>query len=231
MQAVILGGGLATRMKSLKINLPKALLPVADKPFIWHQLKLLKKAGFFEFILAIEKNKKEKFEKMIDKKKLGVKIKYSSEPRPLGTAGALRQALPLLKNNFLVTNCDIYFKMNYQQLIKKHCQKKAQATLTLIKRGDKINQGSVAIDKNKNIICFEEKNPKTKCRYISAGVYIINKSVIAKLPKNKNISLEKEVFPKLIGKNFQAYIASGFYADLGTAKLYKKFLKIAKRVI
>ena len=227
---VILVGGKGSRLQLiLKNNLPKSLAPVYREPFLHYQIKLLKKRGFRRFLLCtgIMASKIEKI--LQDRPHLGVTIKYSKETRPLGTAGALKNAQAHLDKTFFVFNGDTYLDMDYMSLLKFHQKKDSKLTIVITKR-KKGDYGALKIDSDKRIVSFIEK--KTLIGgYVNAGCYIMEPEILIFIAKGRAVSLEKRVIPSYIKKGGKAYgyvIDKNFY-DIGTVEGYSIFKNFIKR--
>lgn len=213
MQVVILAGGLGTRLRPLTDSIPKVMVLVQDKPFLEYILKLLKKNNFKKLVLCVGYlgNKIENY--FGNGENWGLNIKYSfdsfEKEKLLGTGGALKSAQQYLADEFLLINGDTYLPIDYLDLIQ-YFQKKNK-------------MGVIAVYKN------PRKTLQSK-KFIHAGAGVYKKEMVVKLiPKDKKVSLEKDVFPKLINQNqLGTYIAKEKFYDIGTAERLKIIKKILK---
>jgi mannose-1-phosphate guanylyltransferase / phosphomannomutase len=186
MKAIIIAGGMGTRLRPLTYNVPKPIVPLANKPFVFHQIELLKKFGVTEVILNLHylsDNIKCLFD---DGKKLGVKIDYSIEESPLGTAGAVKNAEEYFdKGPMIVFNGDILTDINLEKMLKFHEEKKAKATLALTKVEDPTPYGLIITDEDQRVIEFREKPSweHVTTNTINAGIYIVDPSIFKLAPK------------------------------------------------
>jgi mannose-1-phosphate guanylyltransferase len=225
MKAVILAGGLATRLRPLTIERPKSLVPVLNRYFLEHVLFNLKNSGIEEIVLATGHMGQTIEERLGDGQKFGVRLFYAKEDRPLGTAGAIRNCAAHLDSSFLVLNGDIFTDINYAELIEFH--QKVNATISILTTivEDPSAFGLISTDRSGRVIDFSEKpKPGTILSgQINAGVYILNPEVLDCIPQGE-CSLEREIFPRLInnGKPVFAYKSDAYWIDIGTPENYLK---------
>lgn len=219
--AVILAGGLGKRLRSVVSKQPKVLAEVNNRPFLQILLDQLNSAGFQDVVICtgyLGNQIKEKFGAKYKK----LKLVYSQEKLPLGTGGGLRLSLPLLKSeNVLVINGDSFCDIDLSEFLTFHLKKKALASLVLSAAKNVERFGQVRTNSADLISNFEEKT-KGGQGWISAGIYFLNRSLISGIPETVNISLEKDVFPKWINRNFYGYRSSGKFIDISTPQSYKK---------
>jgi mannose-1-phosphate guanylyltransferase len=225
MNALILLGGLGTRLRPFTLDRPKPLLPLLNRPFIAHQLDQLKKCGVRRVVLALG-YKAAHFRRVLgDGKKWGVRFVYSLEKEPLGTGGAIRNALPHLEGPALILNGDAYSDMDLGALIKFHRAKKAKGTLALYRVENPSAFGLVAVDSRGRVIRFLEKPSAEEAAAvatINAGAYFFEPEVIQRIPAGRAVSIEREVFPALLRESVALYgfLHRGYWADIGTLKTY-----------
>jgi NDP-sugar pyrophosphorylase family protein len=217
MQAVILVGGLGTRLRPLTNKIPKAMVLINGKPFLEYQLELLKKNKFTEILLCSGYLGEVIEEYFKDGKKLGLNIKYSKEEEPLGTAGALKYAERLLENNFLLLNGDTFINMDYQNLISFFDTQKKLGVLVVFENKPKIITNNIQINSNKEVIDYNKKEEKATANCVDAGAQVFNKNILELIPLGRKVSLEEEIWPILIkmGELYSYPIAEKFY-DMGT---------------
>lgn len=157
--------------------------------------------------------------------KWGVRIRYSEEEAPLGTGGAVKLAEDLIKtDDFLVLNGDSYLDINLNQFIRFHKLQKALATLALVDVHKPDRYGLVEIDKDYRITNFREKEAVSKSSLINGGIYIFHKKIFAFVPEG-NISLEKNIFPILMGKCFYGKPHKAYFIDIGIPEEYDRIQK------
>ena len=183
MKAIILAGGRGKRLRPITDYVPKPLIPIKNIPIIEWQIKYLKKFGISEVIIC-SGYKTEMIENYLKNKKLGIKITFSIENKPLGTGGAIKKAGKKIRDkSFIAINGDIITNINLEKLLKKE---NSIASIQL-----KTNFGILQIDENK-IIKFDEKK-EIKNIWMNAGIYHLNKETIKELPNIGDI--EKTLFP------------------------------------
>jgi NDP-sugar pyrophosphorylase family protein len=214
-QAIILCGGKGTRLSTLHPNTPKALAPVAGRPFLAWQIDWLKKNGIADIHLAAG-HLSGQLSDWIASQDLPITI--STEPRPLGTAGGLKYIEPFLRSNpFMVLNGDSLTPLlDFQALLEQHRRQKALATIAVAPIHDTGRYGTVEFDAGKNITAFREK---AECSqgWINAGVYLLNRALLKHLPENTPLSIETDIFPQLAAqRQLQAFPAQPPLLDMGT---------------
>ena len=228
MQALILAGGKGTRLRPLTVYTPKPIVPVVNRPFLLYQLDVLRKAGIEDIALSLS-YQPDKIEQLLgDGSDFGVRIKFLTEPTPLGTAGAYRFAADGIDEPMLVLNGDILTDAQLSGLIERHETSGAAATITLAAVENASDYGLVDTDEDGTVKSFVEK-PSAELlgsrilNTVNAGVYILDPSVRDLIPKNENRSFEYHVFPDLLngGKKFVAHTLSNeYWRDLGTPESY-----------
>ncbi len=225
MQALILAGGLGTRLQEMLSDYPKPMALISGRPFLEYLILQLKRYNLTEIVLCIGYLAEKIKEYFQDGTKWGVKIEYSEEKEPLGTGGAIKLADNLIKNdNFLVLNGDSYLDIKFNELIEFHKLEEALATLALVEINKPDRYGLVEIDKDYHITSFIEKGAVSKSNLINGGIYIFHKKIFNFIPEGR-VSLEKDIFPKLIGKRFYGKPHRAYFIDIGVPEDYKKIQK------
>jgi mannose-1-phosphate guanylyltransferase len=226
MKAIILVGGLGTRLRPLTINTPKSLVPILNLPFLEYVLQRLKSYGVNEVVLTLSHLAPAIEECFGNGSRLGLSVEYVLEPSPLGTAGAVRNAAEVVSETFIVLNGDIFTELDISSMLAFHKQKKALATIALTPVENPSSYGLVETDKGNRVTKFLEKpGPKEiTTNMINAGTYILEPEVLNGIPANKTFSFEKELFPYLLnqGMPFYAFKDSGYWIDIGTPQKYQK---------
>ena len=221
MKALILAGGFGTRLRPISCTRPKTLFPIVNKPLLERILKRLEKTGIKEAILAVN-GLTEFYIKKYTIEKYGLDIKYSIDPpkKPLGTGGPIKKAEKLIGKSgpFLVLNGDIFTDLEYKEIIEFHKKKQAIATIALYEVDDPSRYGVAEILDNNRIKQFIEKPKKDEAptKLINAGIYVLDPKIFNYIPKDKPISMEREIFPKLIKeKNLFGLTMQGLWMDIG----------------
>jgi NDP-sugar pyrophosphorylase family protein len=200
MKAIILAGGVGTRLRPLSCTRPKLLFPVLNKPLLDWTLERLAETGVDGVTLAV-KYMAEAFMQRYGESKHGIKISYSIEKKPMRTGGAIKYAEELIGHEepFLVLNGDIFTTIDYTVLINKHKQNNAVATIALYSVADPSRYGTVKLTNQNRITQFVEKAPlgKAPSNLINAGVYVLDPEIFNYIPAGRPVSIEREVFPKL----------------------------------
>jgi len=219
MKALILAGGYATRLRPLSCTMPKLLFPVAGKPIIEWNVENLINHSISEIILAVN-YMADQIKDHFNKTPLSSIVKFSFEFMPLGTGGAIKNAENLIgKNAFIAMNGDIISQINIKEMIKFHREKNALVTIAIHEVNNPSRFGLVEIDEQMKIKKFIEK-PKAEHfinnKIINAGIYVMEPEIFKYIPTGKKVSIEKEVFPKLVkeGKIY-GYLYKGLWFDIG----------------
>jgi NDP-sugar pyrophosphorylase family protein len=200
-QVVILAGGLGTRLRPVTTQIPKPMVPVAGVPYLEHQLRLLAQQGFRDVVLLTGYLGEQIEQHFGDGSRLGLALRYSHEPAPLGTGGALRQAWSLLAEELLVIYGDSYLPIEYAKVVDTLRARDAAGVLVLYEdvSGETGVPGNVAIDRDHVVIRYDKSGAGDPAlRYVEAGVLALRKSVLDVIPPRGAVSLEQEVFPRLI---------------------------------
>jgi len=226
-----LAGGLGTRLASAVVDRPKVLAEVSGRPFLEYLLDQLRSAQFRNVILCTGHLGKQ-IEKAFGKRYKSLDLQYSREHAPLGTAGALRYALPLLKSEtILVMNGDTYCEVDFEKFLHFHRSNKSKASIALSRVADIRHYGEVRIGTDGNILGFSEKIAVAGSGYVNAGIYLINRNMIEKIPPGENLSIEKDIFPEWVGKGFYGYKTTKSFIDIGTPERYAYAQKIYRRFV
>lgn len=228
-KAVILAGGLGTRLRPITYEIPKALIPVHGKPITEHLFDLLKKYGITDIIMCVG-HMKDKIEAyFLDGSQFGLKLRYAEEDKPLGTAGPLRLAKKHLKETFVCMNGDELKNIDIDSMYELHKKNKALATIALTEVQDPSHYGAARMEHDR-ILEFVEKPKKEDApsNFINSGFYILEPEVLAMIPETKDgfVMLEKEVFPKIasMGRLF-GFKFKGQWFDTGNMERYEKAIK------
>ena len=223
-KGIIISGGWGTRLRPLTCTIPKSLMPVVNKPVIERQMLLLKSAGITDIILAVSVMADILQKYFKDGKRLGVRIQYTDEKKPLGTAGAIKLAEDYLKDeNFFMLNGDIILNFDFKEMIQVHQINKGLGVIASKIVPDPSRYGVIIADeKSKKIINFFEKSDykppdgENKPMPINAGVYLLEPEIFQYIAPKKKVSMEREVFPILSNEGkLYYYSIPGIWKDIG----------------
>ncbi len=226
-KGIILSGGWGTRLRPLTCTIPKTLMPVCNIPVIERQMLLLKKIGVTEMVLAVSIMADSLKNHFKDGSKLGIKIHYTDEKTPMGTAGAVKLAEDQLKDdNFFMLNGDVILNFDFQDMLNSHKKYGGTATIAGKTVEDPSRYGVLIVDEEtQRITKFLEKSeykpPKGEIipMPINAGVIILEPEIFSYIKLNKEISMEKEIYPILASENkLYHYPISGIWLDIGKPK-------------
>lgn len=216
MRVLILAGGLGTRLRPAIGATPKALAPVAGRPFLEHLLDRPAREGF-RCVALLTGYGAESIEGYFGTgHQHGLEIAYSREPEPLGTGGALRLAVSRFPDErFLVMNGDSFFDIPLRSLVDAHLATGALATLALARASEGGRYGGVEIDAGGRVSRFVEKGQPLAGGLVNAGIYVIERSVLEAISAARAVSLEREVLPALVGEGLHALPFPGSLVDIG----------------
>jgi mannose-1-phosphate guanylyltransferase len=223
MQALILVGGEGTRLRPLTSTMPKPVVPLANQPFITFMIEWLRRYGVDEVILSCGFLAEGVRRVLGDGASLGVRIRYVEEPTPLGTGGALRYAGELLDERFLMLNGDVLADFDLRAQLDQHERTGAQATIALYPVENPSLYGVVRMEADQSVSEFLEKPSPEEIdtNLINAGAYVLERSILDQMaPAGTNISIEREVFPKLVGHGLYGFVSEGYWLDIGTPDRY-----------
>lgn len=222
MQAIILAGGLGTRLRSVVPDLPKPLAPIGDRPFLYFVINHIKKYGVQDIIISTGYRSKDIMDVCKDGSEFGVKIEYANEDLPLGTGGAIRHALPYVKDEIvLVLNGDTFFDIDIRTLERYHRKWNSRVTIALKYPSTRNRYGLVQIDQKYQVTAFRERQgPEEIEGYINGGIYLINRDMIKDIPQG-NCSLEKDLLPNWVGEGIIYGLPfGGRFIDIGIPEDY-----------
>ncbi|HEY6205516.1 MAG TPA: nucleotidyltransferase family protein [Chthoniobacterales bacterium] len=218
--AAILAGGLGSRLRSVVSDRPKVLALVNGRPFIAALLDQIVESGA-ESVALCTGYLGEQVEAAFGAVYRNLKIFYSREPSSLGTAGALRLALPLLgAGSIVVMNGDSFCDARVKDVLSWHRARAARATLLLSEVADTSRYGRVRTADDGRVVGFEEKDASGGRGWINAGVYVIERELLETIPGDRAVSLEREMFSSWIGEGMYGFKTSGRFIDIGIPETY-----------
>jgi len=222
MQAVILVGGRGTRLLPLTAETPKPVVTLVDRPFLAYAIEWLAGHGVDEVVLACGFLSDRLREVLGESHGAGVEIRYVEEPEPLGTAGAIRHALPFLDERFIALNGDLLTDIDLGALIDFHNRRGGRATIGLQAVADTTGFGVVTLEETGEVSGFLEKPEpdESAAGLVNAGVYVLERAVVEAVPEGRAVSIEREVFPGLVGDGLFGLALDGYWVDIGTPERY-----------
>lgn len=233
MQAVILAGGLGTRLGDLTGATPKVMLNFNGKPFLYYVIKLLKSQGIKDIVICIGYLGEQVKDFFGSGDNLGVNIRYSEESEKLlGTGGALKQARDILDSCFLVLNGDTYLPIDYHEVEEEYLRTRRKALMVVY--NNEIDTGvknNVALDSHKMVVRYDREGMSSALNYVEAGAVILRKEVLDYIAEGVTISLEEGIYNPLIGqKELAAYVTEQRFYDIGTPEQQSVFEELVKKV-
>ena len=231
MQAVILAGGLGTRLWPLTKTVPKPMVPLGESPYLEYQLRLLRDQSITDVVLLIGYLGEQIEEHFGDGAEFGLAIQYSRETTPLGTGGALREATKLLEDAFLVIYGDSYLPIEYGDVLRELEASSALGVVTVYdnESADTGVTNNIALDSNHVITKYDKDNAEDPdLKFVEAGVLALRKCVVDEIPDGK-VSLEQEIFPKLIVQSkLLGFPTQQRFYDIGTPERLKRIAHLLK---
>ncbi len=226
MKAVVMAGGEGSRLRPLTIGRPKPMVPLVDKPVLGHILELLRYHGITEVVITLQYLPSVIQDFYGDGSALGLNITYVVEEMPLGTAGGVKNAAAHLNDTFLVISGDALTDFNLQAAVQRHITAGALATLAVYSVPNPLEYGAVVSDENGNITQFLEKPDWSAVRSdrVNTGIYVLEPAVLDYIPDDVVYDFSTELFPDLLqrGERLQAYVAEGYWCDVGTIGEYMR---------
>ena len=219
--AIVLAGGLGTRLRAVINDLPKPMAPVNGKPFLHYIFQYLKSEQIKDVILSVG-YKHEVIKDFLGEKYLGISIRYSVEEEPLGTGGGIKQAFDLIEGPAYVLNGDTFFGLNLLALQEYYLESESDITLAIKPLENFDRYGTVQMDETFRIIKFEEKRFVNK-GFINGGIYFFDKKLFDKVEVGQKFSFEKDVLEKYTGElKFTGKVFDGYFIDIGIREDYNK---------
>jgi mannose-1-phosphate guanylyltransferase len=223
-QAIVLVGGEGTRLRPLTDNVPKSAIRLVDRPFLAYMVEWLGSHGASEVVLACGFLPDRLREALGDGEHQGIKLTYVTEPERRGTAGAIRFAAEALgerlEDRFLALNGDLLTELDLAALLRSHEERGARATIALHQVDDAAAFGLVTCDEEGSVLAFTEKTGISEPGEVNAGAYVLERSVLDLIPAGRKVSIETEVFPRLVGNGLCALPLDGYWMDIGTHERY-----------
>jgi mannose-1-phosphate guanylyltransferase len=222
MQAVILVGGEGTRLRPLTSTVPKPVVPLVDRPFIAYMLEWLARHGVDDVVMSCGFLATAVRNVLGDGSQYGLRLRFIEEPEPRGTAGALKYAQDFLDQRFLMLNGDVLTDLDLTAQIAQHDATGAVGTLALVPVADPTAYGLVRLHEDQSVKEFVEKPSADQIdtKLISAGAYVLERAVLDLIPADRNVSIEREVWPQLVGDGLYGFAADAYWLDIGTPERY-----------
>lgn len=220
---MILVGGEGTRLRPLTSTVPKPVVTLVDRPFISFMLDWLARHGVDDVIMSCGFLADSIRDVLGDGSQLGLRLRFVEEPEPRGTAGALKLAEPMLDERFLMLNGDVLTDIDLSAQIAQHEATGAKGTLALVPVPDPSAYGLVLLGDDHSVSEFIEK-PSSEEHFptnlISAGAYVLERAILDLVPPDRNVSIEREVWPRLVGAGLYGFPSEAYWLDIGTPARY-----------
>jgi mannose-1-phosphate guanylyltransferase len=219
---VILVGGQGTRLRPLTSTVPKPVVRLVDRPFIAFMLQWLRGHGIDDVIMSCGFLADGVRSVLGDGSQLGMRLRFVEEPDPRGTAGALKLAEPMLDERFLMLNGDVLTDIDLTAQIAQHEATGAKATLALVPVADPSAYGLVVLREDSSVSDFVEKpsSDNVPSNLISAGAYVLEREILELVAPDRNVSIEREVWPALIDAGLYGFASDSYWLDIGTPARY-----------
>ena len=216
-RALVLVGGLGTRLRSVYAEGPKALAPVAGKPFLAYLLQALAAGGIERVVMCLGYRGEQIEQWLQEGNNFGLHVSYSREEEPMGTAGALGLAYLRFARGerVLAMNGDSIVKMSLPAMWDLHRRNSAMTTIALVRLDDTSRYGRVEVNEGEWVTSFREKNGERSAGFINGGVYLLEPSVMEEIVAKRAVSIEREVLPAQISRGLLAFKTDGYFIDIG----------------
>jgi D-glycero-D-manno-heptose 1,7-bisphosphate phosphatase len=233
-QAVILAGGLGTRLKPITDKIPKPMIQFHNRPFLEYLIEMLRENGIEEIVLLLGYLPDKIVDYFGDGAKFGIKIKYSIGKIDDKTGTRIRNAKDLLDDTFLLMYCDNYLPLNLKQYIEFHNKQKTQATVMVYTNKDGFTKSNIFVDKNGLVVKYDKTRKDKNLNGVEIGFFILDKKKIFSLMTDDSFSFEKVVIPPLVQEhNLSGFLTDHRYYSIGNLerlKITEQFLK-SKKVV
>lgn len=226
--AIILCGGAGLRLRSVTGNSPKSLASILGRPFLEILLSQLRRHGFRRVVLAVG-YQRDLIQEHFGDWACGLALKYSIESAPLGTGGALRNAVDLIESETVVImNGDSYTDSDLGTFVADYRRSKADVSMLVVPADGRVDCGLVSVDDMGKVRGFKEKQSTIGVQYVNAGIYAMAKQALGSIQPGIQISLESDIFPRWLatGKHLRAFIHQGECIDIGTPERYQRAQRI-----
>lgn len=225
--AIVLAGGLGTRLRSVISDMPKPMAPVCDRPFLHYIFQYLQKQGITDVVLSVG-YKSEMIKDFFGDSYNGISIRYAVEEEPLGTGGGIRQAMAMIESDAFVLNGDTFFDVNLSELYEFSQHRKSDIALALRRMYHFERYGTVEVGNQDRVLQFHEKQYRDE-GLINGGVYVLSKDLFRKAaeieeaPLPQKFSFEKDILEKhLLPLRYHGKVFQGYFIDIGIPEDYNK---------
>lgn len=232
LKALLLVGGLGTRLRTVVPSTAKPMASVGDRPFLELLLRQLRSQGIRRLVMCTGYRARDIQHALGDGNSWDVEIEYSSESEPRGTAGAIKLAQPFVRGSdaFLVLNGDSFVELDFNRLIQFHYQMRGIASIAVVRTENVMRYGTVGLGKDSRVVNFSEKANAQPGGLINAGVYVFNPEIF-KFIADRPSSLEKDIFPNLLSRGIYALEQEGIFIDIGTPEDYARAQELSARLL
>lgn len=222
-RAIILCGGLGTRLRPAVAEVPKSMAPVRGRPFLEYLVAQLRLNGFASVVMCAGFKAETIRAHFGDGQRFGLEIEYSIESAPLGTGGALRLAAPkLVGRRWLLMNGDSLFDISLRELLDAHDRARTDITIALAHMADARRYGRVTLDEDGVVAGFNTNTDSSAPGLINSGLYIIQRSLLGLIPADRPVSFERDVVTSLIGHGVRGAVFDGYFVDIGVPEDYTR---------
>jgi len=229
MQAVLLVGGLGTRLGGHTREVPKPMIMVHGKPFVEHLLLMLKGYGITRFHFCAGYRGQQVKDYFGSGEHWNIRVSYSFEKRLMGTGGALYLAADHLEESFFLINGDTFLSIDYRLLAKEFHSRGKTAMIVAYENREGLMRGNISLDESNEVICYRKNVSRAELTFVDAGVVILKREVLELIPSEKKVSFEEEIFPRLIElKQMAAFPTSTRFYDMGDPEGLKTISEVLK---
>lgn len=216
MQAVILAGGLGVRLRPVTLQIPKPMVPIRGRPFLEYQIDLVRRHGFDSVLLLVGYLGDQIRRHFGGGEAWQVRIGYSFESSPLGTAGALGHAYDALEGRFLLLNGDTYLDTDYETMMRAAAVAQTPATMAVYDNAEPVAPNNAEVGAGGRVVRYSKQNPEGMT-HVDAGAYVLTRDVVSRLADGRVASLETDLLPMLAASGqLGAWLVRHRFYDIGT---------------
>lgn len=228
-QVAVVAGGEGVRLRPLTEDIPKPMIPVSGKPFLEYLLIMLRRHNFRSIVICTGYLGEQIKSHFSDGGKFDLEISYSEEKELMGTGGALKLAEDLLEDTFFVMWGDNYLELNFLEMQERFHHYGKLGMISVYPNREKRVNHNVLVNENNDIMIYNKSHESAEMNGVEAGVSIFNKKFLDHIPENEKVSLEVQVYPKLISdRQLKGYWCETKYYDIGTFERLKIFEEVIK---
>lgn len=219
MQAVIMAGGLGSRLRPLTNDIPKPMVKIIDKPIVQCIIENLAKYGVRDIVVTLGYKPESIMDFLADGSRFGVRVRYAIESSPLGSAGGVKNVQDMLEDTFVVMSGDALTDINIASLLHRHFAHEGNVTMAVAEMDNVSSFGLVNADSQGRVLDFVEKPQTISSGLVNTGIYVMEKRILDKVPVGEKYDFARDLFPQILDSIY-TYRLEGYWSDIGTLSSY-----------